>query len=301
MNQKQINAFRMVMRHGSITAAANALSVSQPAVSRLLADLETSIGFRLLLRPGGKVQPTPEAYEFFQEVERMFYGLDRLGQVAEEIRNLHRATFRVASMPMVSFEIMPRTIKRFVDRHSGIGVTHDVHTSPRILDLLASRQIDLGVAQTSPQRQDVDVLAAFQTDCVCAMAPDHPLARREVLTPRDLADEPMVVLNYRTLTYSYMTQRFAEAAVTPRVVAETQPSYSACGMAALGVGIAIVDPITPGIFGEALRVVPFAPAIPFEFQIMKSVDVPLSRAAAGFLDELLATLALRPHYGQRVS
>ncbi|RYH11358.1 LysR substrate-binding domain-containing protein [Tropicimonas sp. IMCC6043] len=301
MNQKQINAFRMVMRHGSITAAAHALNVSQPAVSRLIADLESSIGFPLLLRPGGKVQPTPEAYDFFAEVERMFYGLERLSQVAADIRTMQRATFRIASMPMVSFEIIPRTVKRFIDRHPGVGLTHDVHTSARILDLLASRQIDLGVAQTSPERQDVDVLASFRTDCVCVMAPDHPLAGRAVLTPQDLADEPLVALNFRTITYGYMTQCFAQAGVSPRVVAETQPSYSACGLAALGTGIALVDPITPGIFGAALRSVPFAPEIPFEYQIMKPADLPLSRAAMEFFEELLAAIALRPQYGRRIS
>ncbi|MFV0360989.1 LysR substrate-binding domain-containing protein [Tropicimonas sp.] len=301
MNQKQINAFRMVMRHGSVTAAANALNVSQPAVSRLLSDLEASIGLRLLLRPGGKVQPTQEAYEFFEEVERMYYGLDRLAQVADDIRNLRRATFRVASLPMVSFEIVPRAVKRYLDLHPGVSVMHDVHTSSQVLDLLTSRQIDLGIAQTSSQRRDVDVLAAFRTDCVCAMQPGHPLADRDVLTPHDLADEPLVVLNFRTLTYCYMVRCFAEAGITPHVVTETQPSYSACGLAALGTGIAIVDPITPGTFGAALRTVPFEPSLPYEFQIMKPVDVPLSRAAAAFLDQLLSTIAEQPHYGQRTS
>ncbi|MFD0979083.1 LysR substrate-binding domain-containing protein [Tropicimonas aquimaris] len=286
MNQKQVNAFRMVMRHGSVTAAAQALNVSQPAVSRLVADLEASLGFPLLLRTGARVQPTAEAYEFFPEVERMFYGLDRLAQVADEIRTLQRATLRVASMPMVSFEIIPLAVARFTAAHAGIGITHDVHTSPRILDLLAARQIDLGLAQTSPGRTDVDVLAAFNSDCVCVMKPDHPLAGRARITPKDLDGQPLVALNYRTLTYSYMMQCFAEAGVLPNIVAETQPSYSACGQASLGVGIAIVDPITPRIFGNSLASVPFAPRIPFEFQIMKSREVPLSRAGLAFLDVL---------------
>ncbi|NIZ08504.1 LysR substrate-binding domain-containing protein [Pseudooceanicola sp. HF7] len=300
MNQKQLTAFRMVMRHGSITEAANALSVSQPAVSRLMADLEAHIGFPLLLRTGGRVQPTREAYAFFQEVERMFYGLDRLGQVAEEIRTLNRAVFRVASMPMVSFEILPQMIKRMIDSHPGIDVSHDVHTSARILDLLASRQIDLGIAQTDPLRKDVEVLAAYRTDCVCVMAPDHPLARREVLSPADLDGEPLVMLNFRTLTYSYLTRCFAEAGVTPRIVTETQPSYSACSLAALGVGISIVDPITPDLYGDRLAVVPFSPAIPFDYQVIKPAGQPMSLAAKSFFTEFEATIAARPNFGRPV-
>lgn len=301
VNQKQINAFRMVMRHGSITAAANALNVSQPAVSRLIADLERAVGFPLLLRLGGKAQPTPEAHEFFQEVERMFYGFDRLAKVAGQIKDMRRASFRVASMPMVSFEILPRAMKRLADLSPGISITHDVHTSPRIVDLLASHQIDLGIGQSySAPAANLDVLAAFRTDCVCVMLPDNPLASRAALSPQDLKDEPLIALTYRTVTWSFMAQRFAEAGIAPKVVAETQPSYSACGLAALGLGVAIVDPISPGIFGDALRAVPFEPKIPFNFQVLKPADVPLSRAGTRFLEEFLATIEERPDYGQTI-
>ena len=58
INQRQFNAFRMMIRLGSITAATHALTLSQPAVSRLMADMD----FPLLLRHGGKAQPTLEAH-----------------------------------------------------------------------------------------------------------------------------------------------------------------------------------------------------------------------------------------------
>ncbi|QPM89706.1 LysR substrate-binding domain-containing protein [Pseudooceanicola algae] len=300
MNPKQLTAFRMVMQHGTITEASRALSVSQPAVSRLIADLEADIGFPLLHRPGGKAIPTREAYEFYQEVERMFYGLDRLSQVAEEIRMLNRAVCRVASMPMVSFEILPRALKQIVDGHSGIDVNHDVHTSARILDLLASRQIDIGIAQTDPGRGDVEILAAYRTNCVCVMSPDHPLRTRAAITPEDLQGEPMVALNFRTLTYSYLMRCFAEAGIAPKIVAETQPSYSACSLAALGVGIAVVDPITPGILGDRVQVVPFTPKIPFDYQIIKPAGMPMSRAATAFFDSVQKIIASEDRFGQQL-
>jgi DNA-binding transcriptional LysR family regulator len=297
MNQKQITAFRMVMLHGSITEAAHALSVSQPAVSRLIADLEASIGFALLVRTGGRSVPTPEAYEMFQEVERMFYSLDRLSTVANEIRTLKRAAFRVASMPMVSFEILPLAVRRMVECFGGIDISHDVHSSPYILNMLASRQIDLGIAQTDPGRQDVDVLASFRTHCVCVMAPEHPFANRDEIRTRDFVNLDLIALNFRTLTRSYLTRCFAEAGVVPRIVAETQPSYSACSLAALGVGVAIVDPITPDVFGDKLVVLPFEAKIPFDYQILKPAGIPMSRAGRQFFDMLLETINSRVHYG----
>ncbi|WP_281354836.1 LysR family transcriptional regulator [Chelativorans alearense] len=291
MNQRQIQAFRLVMRHGSITAAAQALNVSQPAVSRLIADLERSVGFRLFLRQGGKSEPTTEAREFIQEVERMFYGLDRLGQAAREIKDLRRATLHVATMPMVSFEIVPKALKGFLAERHGIKVTHNVHTSARIIDMVASHQLDLGVAQTHIERRDVEFLASYRTYCVCALSPEHPLSERKVLMPHDLRGEPLVALAHHTVTANYVTQSFAEANVNPDIAIESQPSYAACGLAAMGVGIAIVDPMTPRVFRESLRVVPFEPKIPFDFHIVKPADLPLSRAADEFRVHLLETLS----------
>ena len=74
----------------------------------------------------------------------MFYSLDRLKFAADEIRSLRRAVCRFASMPMASFEILPLALRKMVERFDGIDISHDVHGSPRILNLLASRQIDLG-------------------------------------------------------------------------------------------------------------------------------------------------------------
>ncbi|WP_366653635.1 LysR family transcriptional regulator [Fodinicurvata sp. EGI_FJ10296] len=291
MNQRQINAFRLVMRYGSITAAAHAMNVSQPAVSRSIADLERSVGFPLLLRQGGKAEPTTEAREFIQEVERMFYGLDRLAQAAREIKDLRRATLRIASMPMVSFEIVPAALKAFLADHHGIKVTHDVHTSARIVDMVSSHQFDLGIAQTHVERRDIEVLASYRTFCVCAMAPDHPLAGRESIGQRDLKDEPLVALAHHTLTANHLTHSFAEANVNPTIAVESQPSYSACAIAAVGVGVAIVDPMTPRVFGDRLRIVRFEPRIPFDFHIVAAVDMPLSRAAQSFHHQLTQNLA----------
>jgi DNA-binding transcriptional LysR family regulator len=300
MNQRQINAFRFVMRYGSITAAAQAMNLSQPAVSRLIQELEHHIGFALFLRTGGRARPTTEASEFIQEVERMFYGLDRLNVVAKEIKNLQRASLRVATIPMVSFEIVPKSLKQFLKAHPGARVTHGVHTSSRVLDLLASRQIDIGIAQSPGARSDLETCAAFRADCVCVLSADHPLASSNHLTPTDLRNVPLVALAPHTLTASYVSQCFAEAGINPNVVVETQPSYAACSLAAIGVGVAIVDPITPGIFGTHLRSVPFKPTIPFNFQILKSADVDLTRAAARFLDETMTTIFEMPEFGQTI-
>lgn len=286
MNERQIRAFRLVMQHGSVTAAAQALNISQPAVSRHIAELELSVGFPIFVRKGGKIEPTAEGRQFMAEVERMFYGLERLEQVAREIRDMRRAVLNVAAMPMIGLEIMPLAVARLLGDIGGMKVAHDVYGSPQILDLVSTRQIDLGIGQLSSRQHNVDIIASYRTCCVCAMLPDHPLADLDVITPRDLKGYPLVALAHHTLVASYITQSFAEANVQPQIAVEAQPSYTCCGLAAAGVGIAIVDPLSPRTFRKALRLIPFKPDIPFDFHIFKAADTELSRPAEAFCRHL---------------
>lgn len=283
MNERQIIAFRQVMRLGSVTAAARALSVSQPAVSRLIGDLEGTLGFALFERRAGKLFPTPDARSLASEVERMFYGLDRLERFAREMRGLHHGTLALASLPMASFHIVPRALGRFLRQHGGIRVTHNVHTSPRIADLVAAGQADVGIAQVAPGRMDVRHLASWHTGCVVALPAGHPLAAHASLGPRDLIGVPLVALSHQTVTAGYVTERFAEAGAAPLIAVESQPSYSACALAAEGIGLAIVDPFTPSVFpADRLLTVPFVPTIPFDLHLLCHADRALSRPANAF-------------------
>ena len=290
MNQRQLLAFRATVVLGSITAAAKELNVSQPAVSRLVSDLESSLGFRLFVRQTGRLVPTPEALEFFREVDMMFYGIDRLKQVGEEIRTLSRATVRFATLPMLSFEVIPLAVNRFRQRFPQARVRQDVFSSARVVELVASRQLDLGVAQTQTRREDIEVLISHHARCVCVMEPGHPLANASRLTPVELRDEPLIVLARHTVSASYITNAFADHGIQPRIVAESQPSFAAASMAAKGCGIAIVDELTALAMSDKVAMVPFAPEIPFEIQVMKPKDMPLSRASEVLLFEIEAEI-----------
>lgn len=201
----------------------------------------------------------------------------------------------VATLPMVSFHILPRALSRFLKLHDGLRVTHNVHTSPRVADLVAAGQTDIGLAQTAPGRSDVRYLASWRTDCVVALPAGHPLAGRDRLTPSDLTGVPMVALSHQTVTAGYVTERFAAAGAVQAIAVESQPSYSACAFVAEAIGAAIVDPFTPTVFAaDKLRTVPFVPSIPFDLHLLSHADQSLSRPAAAFAETLSETMDRTP-------
>jgi DNA-binding transcriptional LysR family regulator len=82
INSRQIEAFRALMLAGTTTAAAEVMRVTQPAVSRLLADLQAALKLTLFDRRGTRLVPTSEALALYDEVQRSFVGLDRIAAVA---------------------------------------------------------------------------------------------------------------------------------------------------------------------------------------------------------------------------
>ena len=124
------------------------------------------------------------------------------------------------------------------------------------------------------------------------MPAGHSLSGQGLLTPNDLKDVPFVALSHQTVTAAFVTERFSEAGITPSSVAESQPSYAACGLVAEGLGVAIVDPFTPSLFNTVLTVIPFEPVIPFDVFLVVHSERPLTRAMQTLIDLVSAQFDL---------
>ena len=113
IQNRQIEAFRAVMLTGAMTTAAEMIQVSQPAVSRLVRDLEHELGLTLFRRRGNLVVPTPEATALMTEVERSFVGLAQISAFADDLRRGRTGSLRVAALPTMAAGFAPRFIAEF--------------------------------------------------------------------------------------------------------------------------------------------------------------------------------------------
>jgi DNA-binding transcriptional LysR family regulator len=96
---RQLAVVRAVCRHGSVTAAADALAISQPAVSMMLRDCTKVAGFPLFLRRQGRLQPTTEMRGLLSELERVFEGVERIDRLLEDMRDTVIGTVQVVVTP----------------------------------------------------------------------------------------------------------------------------------------------------------------------------------------------------------
>ncbi len=287
MNLRQVEVFRVVMTTGTTARAAEVLHVSQPAVSKMVQDLERSLGFDLFHRIKGRLQPTPEGQLFFREVEHVFTGLSHLRGAAARIRDYGSGELRIACLSALSTNVLPRVLRAFMARNPNIAITFQARMSSNVRDLVASGQFDLGIVADEIDRTGVEVQEFARFRVSVAIPEGHPLEELDVIRPADLAGQPFIALAPEDTTRREAERAFALAGIAPRTVIETPYSTTICSMVAAGIGIGLVNPLTAEPYaGHGLTLRPFEPALHFRTLLI----TPPNRIASRILDDFIAEL-----------
>ncbi|MDJ1158665.1 LysR substrate-binding domain-containing protein [Chelatococcus sp. SYSU_G07232] len=289
MNLKQIEAFRAVMITGTASRAAEILGVTQPAVSRAVAELERSVGLRLFDRVRSRLVPTPEGRLFFRDVEEAFTGLERLRASAARIRDFGSGDLRVASLSALGTTLVPQAIGRFVAGHAGVSVTLQIHGSSTVRDLVASAQFDIGLAADEIDTSGVVHQVFCTPRMLCAVPAGHRLTTREVIEAADLDGEPFVALAPEDTVRRALQEELLRIGARPRIVVETPASLTVGALVAQGLGLGLVNPYTvEGLEAAGVSLKPFEPALHARTLLLLPADRQKSRLIVAFVEALMA-------------
>lgn len=270
INLRQVEAFRAVMLTGRVTAAAELMSVTQPAVSRLIRDFENATKLRLFERRGNQINPTPEAITLMAEVDRAFVGLDRIALLAEEIARQSAGTLRIAAMPALGNGILPRFLARFLRDKPQLNASLNAVPSSMVIEAVAAGQADIGYAD-GPLDRPGFFIETCPMPAVVAIPADHPLAGKPVIEPADLSNERIISLEPGTIFA--MRVEVALVGVPRHATLETRLSHTALSLVDEGAGIAIIDPTSASEFrGQNIAIRPFSVFIDAGFLAILSAN-----------------------------
>ena len=113
LSAKQIEIFYMVYKHSSMTAAAEALAISQPAISKTLANIEKNLNFKLFLRKGKKLVPTHEADDLFEHASVVHSQLKSFNAIANTYKTRSVDFINIGTTPSLAEGIIPKIIKKY--------------------------------------------------------------------------------------------------------------------------------------------------------------------------------------------
>lgn len=267
---RQVEAFKAVYETGYVTAAAERIHLSQPAVSKLLANFEAAVELELFRREKRRLIPTHEAALLYREVDRLFSGLQEIGSIARDIRGLRSGDLAIACVSALGHEHVPRLVAQFLKDKPDVNVGLYITSAANVAEWTIAQKVDLGVSMSAPDHPGIVSEPLRRLDAVCVVPKGHRLARRRVIGPEDLAGETFVSFAPGSRIRHTIDSIFERAGVARRTTAHAFVSNSACALVANGFGVSIVEPFTAREYVRrgVLVARPFLPAVPYEFHLL---------------------------------
>ena len=293
LNLRHLEAFRAVMLAGSVVGAARLLNLSQPGISRTIGLLELRLGYALFERRGRRLVPTPEAEALYREIEQVYSGIERISQVAQDIRFQRAGALRVATLPALAQWLVPNAIARFLGSRPKVTVFVQSLPSRQIAELVSTRQFDVGVVELPLSHPAIEVEAIEPVLSMAVLPAAHRLSGKRQISLRDLEGERMILLSQHSYVRYQIDDAFSAAGVAPEVVVETPSSSIACAMVAAGAGITLVSKWTAEPFaGPDIVVRPVKESLASRYAIIfpkSRARTPLSQVFAAELRNSMAT------------
>lgn len=292
MRFRQLEIIHAVYTHGSISAAARALGVSQPSVSKMLRHAEDQLGLPLFQLARGRLVPTDEAHVLMREAGDVFERLESLQHTARNLSQTGGGHIRLGTVPSLALDIVPRALARF--RSEWPRVTFEVHINQHddLTRSLVERETDLAIAFTPPPHPRLhdelltqgELVVMFHTGMFGAVGPRLPIEA--------LADRDVIGVSATGPIGDIFIQAARACGVTYRESVAVQTFFIAARLAQLEHGITVVDEFTARAFAApGFSWLPVEPALRFTLSHVTLENRNPSRAMRQFLRTLDATIA----------
>ncbi|ARP86616.1 LysR family transcriptional regulator [Bordetella genomosp. 9] len=289
MELRQLEAFAAVMSTGSVTAAGRLLGRSQPAISRLIQELEGEIGYALFARSGPRVTPTEQGFLLYEDVERALVSLQQIRSRADEIARGEGRPLRVAATSALSAGLLPAALARMGTQAHGVSVQLRSASPERVVHAVLTGSAQLGATSLPLEHRGLDVHWIGQAPCVVALPATDPLARRDEVPLAALAGRRLI-----TMANPYRLRRRLDQALARANgqlaggLIETNSSVNALAAVRAGLGVSVLEPVTAyGAAPAGVAIRPIDTDIPFFFGVI----TPQAKPPTPAIEALAAALA----------
>ncbi len=286
---RQLRAFAAVYHTGQVSAAADRLALTQPAVTVLLRDLEMKLGVKLFDRSTRSLRRTKAATEAIAYVERALMELEGLGSSMAELAQVGRGQVRIATTATIAQTLLPPLLRRFLDLHPAIRV--DVRDLPptNFVETILADRVDFGIGTLEAPVPGLRELVFLRDSLIAAAPANSGFPADRSMTWKQLAAFPLVTVKSGYGVRSRIEAAAESAGVQLQIAHEVSLLSTALAMAASGLGVAVV----PGSllqYGAHPRLVArrlVRPSVERNTAAVHRQDRSLSPAAQSFVDLLL--------------
>ena len=284
-----------VLQRGSFSAAAEALSYTQSAVSQAIARLEAEIGTTLVVRDRRGVRPTAAGATLVEHAEAIFAQVEAAEAGVAAVLGVRGGRLRVASFPSAGATLMPLAIATFRERHPEVSLTLAEGEPEEIAPRLRAGEFDLALLfEFAGVRErpgaGLRTVRLFEDPMHVALPADHPLAAKPALALTDLRDQEWVQTSAPSPCARHVVRSCVAAGFEPNVTFESDDYETVQGLVAAGVGVALIPRLALTHVHSGIVVRSLAPSSPVRSVVAATISrpgvVPAARAMINVLTDV---------------
>jgi DNA-binding transcriptional LysR family regulator len=237
---RQLRFFVTVAELMNVSRAAEALNISQSALSRQLQGLEDEIGLTLFDRVGKRLVLTAEGEEMLPRAAGMIEQAEALSLRAGDLARGRIGRLRIGSTPQTIASLIAPALKTFRVDHPFIEVALLEGANRELLEMVERGAVHVAIAGSEdPGAFGSEPL--FNAELLAYLPPDHPRAKARALPIESLSEMPFLVLRRGFLTRDMFDEACRRAGIRPRIVLESDSPHALVAMVEAGHGVAILS------------------------------------------------------------
>jgi DNA-binding transcriptional LysR family regulator len=237
---RQIETFCKVAEMKSFTRAADALFLTQPAVSQHIAALEKELGVQLFERSGRSVQLTHPGELFLNYAERVIHTLDEARRSLAEMGEGVRGRVVVGAGATTTIFNLPRALQALRETHPGIDVIVRTGASREVAELVLANEVDVGLITSPVEQNELTVIPLFEEQIVAVVGANHPFAETGKSTLEEFAHEPLILFVKGSGFRAYLDSILAGAGIAPDVRMALDNVEAIKALVQIGLGVSII-------------------------------------------------------------
>lgn len=255
---QQLQAFLAVAERNSFRAAAEAIHLSPPALSRRIDKLETILGVKLFNRTTREVELTSLGRVFLERARTALDDLEAAMLGISEVSATRSGSVSVACVPSAALYFLPTVIRSFTDQYPKIRIRVIDEAADIVRSSVASGEADFGIAFMSAQMPGIDFEAIHDDPFVLAVCSDNAIARRKSVRWRELGTERLISVARSSGNRQLLDDALSKAGFDPKFALEVNHVATLLGMVEAGLGVAVVPRMAlpkshTSLVGVALR------------------------------------------------
>ncbi|MGB0097391.1 MAG: LysR substrate-binding domain-containing protein [Solirubrobacteraceae bacterium] len=268
-----------VLQRGSFSAAAEALSYTQSAISQAIARLEAETGTRLVVRDRRGVRPTAAGATLVEHAEAIFAQVEAAEADLAAVLGVRGGRLRVASFPSAGATLMPLAIAAFRERHPDVSLTLAEGEPEEIAPRLRAGEFDLALLFEFPGVRErpgsgLKTVTLLEDPMHVVLHADHPLAAKPALKLTDLRDEEWVQTSAPSPCSRHVVRSCLAAGFEPKVTFESDDYETVQGLVAAGVGVALIPRLALTHVHSGIVVRSLAPSSPVRTVVAATMSGP---------------------------